>query len=278
MSLSTHMLEAALERSTLLVPEVPGHIRWLSLPGIEGRITSLDHPIANAVGAAAFSDQDAASRIGQIKGIFSAEGKGLTWVVGPISSPRDLGARLLAAGFVKWADIAGMVLTDLDSPIQGNPEICIRRASRRDLEVAAQVMTGGFHIPEEVTRLFMEARLSGSTHPRSDIYMAFLGDRDTPVGCASLDYVPDTPIARLGGSVTLKEHRGKGVYTSLVAQRVADAAAEGMEAIVIQSARVSSEPICRKLGFREICDMAMYSWTPPAQGATVREMADEWTV
>lgn len=267
-----------MERSTFLVPEVPGRLRWLHIPGIEGRITCLDHPIANAVGAAAFSEQDAASRIAQIKSIFSAEGKGLTWVVGPISSPRDLGARLLAADFVKSADLAGMVLTDLSSPIGGNPEVRIRRALRGDLEAAAQVMASGFHLPEGVVRLLMDARLSGATHPRSDIYLAFLGDSDTPVGCASLDYVPDTAVARLGGSVTLKEHRGKGVYTSLVAQRVADAAAEGMEAIVIQSARVSSEPICRKLGFREICDMAMYSWTPPAQGATVREMADEWTV
>lgn len=278
MSVSTAMLKGALERSTFLLPELPGRIRWLSVPGVEGRISELSHFFANMVGAAAFSEEEAAPGIERVRHIFSSEGKGFTWVVGAITSPSDLGARLLEAGFVKITDMAGMVLTDLRSPISTNPELRIRRASSVDVSAASSVMAAGFRVPEEVIRLLLEARLPGTGHPRSDVYLAFFGQSDTPVGCGTIDYVPDLPIARLGGAVTLQEQRGKGVYTSLVARRVADAAANDIEAVVIQSARESSGPICRKLGFREICDMAMYSWIPHTGVADPSELVNDWTV
>jgi predicted N-acetyltransferase YhbS len=272
------MLEQALERSAFLLSELPGRLRHLSLTGIEGRITCLTHPLANAVGAAAFSDSDADAAIERTRQIYAVEGKGLTWVVGPITSPKDMGRRLLSAGFVKFADVAGMVLTDLGTSIERNPSVHIRRALPEDLEIVTLTTARGFGLPEEVIELWMEARLLGSGPPRSDVYLAYIDESDLPVGCAALDYVPGLPIVRLGGAATLKEHRGKGVYTSLVAARLTDAADEGMQAAVIQSARVSSEPICRRLGFREICDMAMYSWTPTAKEKELRKLASDWTV
>ena len=59
-------------------------------------------------------------------------------------------------------------------------------------------------------------------------------------------------------SATLPDFRGYGIYTSLMARRLADAAQDGIEAAVIQAVRATSAPICRKLGFVEIMPMELY--------------------
>ena len=62
------------------------------------------------------------------------------------------------------------------------------------------------------------------------------------------------------GAATLGEHRGHGIYTAMVAARVADARALGKEAAVLQGDRKTSAPICVKLGFAEVCSVDLYVW------------------
>ncbi len=76
-------------------------------------------------------------------------------------------------------------------------------------------------------------------------------------------YIPDSKIVLLGGAATLLEARGRGVYSALVRRRLDDARADGREAAVIQADRDTSAPICAKLGFRELCSMEVFAWTPP---------------
>ena len=61
-----------------------------------------------------------------------------------------------------------------------------------------------------------------------------------PVGWSYLVYLPDSPIVLLGGAATLPEHRGRGIYSALVAKRLADARADGRTAAVIQAVRSTS--------------------------------------
>ena len=77
-------------------------------------------------------------------------------------------------------------------------------------------------------------------------------------------YVPDSPIVLLGGAATVPEARGHGAYTALVKRRLDDARADGREAAIIQADRNTSAPICAKLGFKELCSLELYVWSPPA--------------
>ena len=63
----------------------------------------------------------------------------------------------------------------------------------------------------------------------------------------------------LGGAATLEEHRGKGLYTALVARRLADARADGRTAAIIQADRRTSAPIAAKLGFQELCGLEFFA-------------------
>ena len=90
------------------------------------------------------------------------------------------------------------------------------------------------------------------------VYLAYVEGVDYPVATAGMLYMPDDPIAVMLSAATLPQFRGHGIYTSLMARRLADAHHDGLEAAVIQAVRATSAPICRKLGFREIAGLTMY--------------------
>ena len=90
------------------------------------------------------------------------------------------------------------------------------------------------------------------------VYLAYVEGVDYPVATAGMLYLPDQPIALLLSSATLPDFRGYGIYTSLMARRLADAQQDGIEAAIIQAVRETSAPICRKLGFVEIMPMELY--------------------
>jgi GNAT superfamily N-acetyltransferase len=156
--------------------------------------------------------------------------------------------------------MAALVLTDLETPIRANPEVEIRDVTPDELRAAIPILARAYGLPEDLTQLFADAYAQNQDKVRARSYLAYLAGE--PVSWAFLVYIPDRPIALLGGAGTLPEHRGKGIYTSLVARRLADARADGIEAAVLQAVQSTSAPICRKLGFRDIGVMDFYGWLP----------------
>ena len=60
----------------------------------------------------------------------------------------------------------------------------------------------------------------------------------------------------------MPEHRGRGVYSSLLSRRLWDAHARGKKAAVLQAARATSAPICERHGFVDVCSLEFYLWFP----------------
>ena len=267
MPVSQDALIHAIETSFFLVPELPGRIEHLRIGGLQGRITPTSHPLANLVGAATLDAATADDTIRQVRDRFASEQKAFGWVVGPSSTPGDLRDRLSAAGLSRVDEMVGMALTDLSVPIRANLAVCIREAAGDDLLQASAMMGRAYGLPADVARLFVEALLLGRGQLRSRTYLASLGEGE-PVAFGSLISLPNQPIVLLGGAATMAAHRGQGIYTSLVARRLADARADGAEAAIIQAVRSTSAPICRKLGFTELCGLELFAWTPPTSPPT----------
>ena len=265
MAVSKDILLDAIESGFSLLPPIPGKVEWLAIPGIRSRVTPLSHPWANMVSAATLSPDDADATIHQAIEVFAGQHKAFSWVVGPRTTPADLGSRLRAAGLVKLEEMAGMSLNDLNAPIQANPAVHIREMTPEDLVAASRTIARAFPIPEEFARLFTEILFLVRDRLKTRQYLAFLEGIDEPVATATTIFFANQPIVRLGGASTLEEHRGKGIYTSLVARRLADAREDGAEAAVIEAVRTTSAPVCRKLGFTEICGLELYAWTPESE-------------
>src|SRR5688572_7981259 len=210
-----------------------------------------------------------------VRNRYSRGRKGYGWVTGPMTRPADLGERLVASGLKKDDEMAGMALTDLAVTISVDPTVEIREATLHEAQAGSAMMARAYGIPEEVARFFnvLLAMTDGKVKNRG--YFAYVDGGTEPVGWSYLVYLPDSPIVLLGGAATLPEHRGRGIYSALVAKRLADARADGRTAAVIQAVRSTSAPIAAKLGFREICGLEFYAWEgAPHQDIPMLQLAD----
>lgn len=260
MSVAEDALILAIESSLQVYPPVSGLSEDLGVKGVRGRVSDLSHPLANLVGMADIAPEDVDATLQMVRNRYSRGRKAYGWVTGPLTRPHDLGARLVASGLVKAEEMAGMVLTDLAVPIAVDPKIEIREATLHEAQEASEMMGRAYGMPEEVARFFnvMLAMTDGKV--KNSGYFAFIDGRPDPVAWSYLVYLPDSPIVLLGGAATVPEHRGRGIYSALVARRLADARADGRRAAVIQAVRATSAPICAKLGFREVCGLEFYAW------------------
>jgi GNAT superfamily N-acetyltransferase len=268
-------LTLAVESSLHVYPPVSGLSEDLGIKGVRGRVTDLSHPLANLVGMANIPPEDVDATLKMVRNRYSRGRKGYGWVTGPLTRPHDLGDRLVASGLKKADEIAGMVLTDLAVPISVDPRIEIREGTLHEAQAASAMMGRAYDMPEEVARFFnvLLAMTDGKVKNRG--YFAYVDGGTEPVGWSYLVYLPDSPIVLLGGAATLPEHRGRGIYSALVAKRLADARADGRTAAVIQAVRSTSAPIAAKLGFREICALEFYAWEgAPHQEIPMLQLAD----
>ena len=253
----------AVERTLFVYPEVPGLVKWLEVRGVVGRESPVSHPIANLVGCADLDEHEVDDAIGAVRDRFAPSRKAFGWITSSSSRPRDLPERLVAAGLVKADELAGMVLTDLGHPILTNPEVEVRTADIEQQRRAIPMEADAYGLPPDVADWFTEALIGASDRVRYTTYHAYLAGRPDPVAFGNLVFISGTSIVLLGGAATLSDCRGRGIYTTLVARRLADARAAGADAAVIQAVRGTSAPVCANLGFKEILPMEFYAWVPP---------------
>jgi hypothetical protein len=258
MSIDEHTLLWALETSAFLVPELPGRVERLGVPGVQGRITADSDPFANLVGAATLDEGNVDETIRQVCEIYAGWNKEFGWLVSPLSTPFDLPGRLEGAGLVKSVEMAGMVCTDLGRPIAPNPAVYVHEATADDAEATIFTLAAAMEIPADRTYAMTEALFFSPEPIVRRVYLAYVEGVDYPVATAGMLCMLDQPIALLLSSATLPDFRGYGIYTSLTARRLADAHQDGIEAAIIQAVRATSAPICRKLGFVEIMPMDLY--------------------
>ena len=267
---------AAIESSLQVYPPVSGLSEDLAVKGVRGRVTDLSHPLANLVGMADIAPEDVEATLTMVRNRYSRGRKAYGWVTGPLTRPHDLGARLVASGLKKEDEMAGMVLTDLAVPIAVDQKIEIREATLHEAQAASGMMARAYDMPEEVARFFNVMLAMTDSKVRNRGYFAYVDGGNEPVGWSYLVYLPDSPIVLLGGAATLPEHRGRGIYSALVAKRLADARADGRSAAVIQAVRSTSAPIAAKLGFREVCGLEFYAWEgAPHQDIPMLKLEDQ---
>ena len=275
MSVAADAVIEAIESSLQVYPPVSGLSEDLGVKGVRGRVTDLSHPLANMVGMANIAPDDVAATLKMVRNRFSGGRKAYGWVTGPLTRPHDLGERLVASGLKKIDEMAGMVLTDLAVPIAVDPGIEIREGTLHEAQAASEMMGRAYDMPEEVARFFNVLLAMTGSKVKNSGYFAYVDGGNEPVGWSYLVYLPDSPIVLLGGAATLPEHRGRGIYSALVAKRLADARADGRSAAVIQAVRSTSAPIAAKLGFREVCGLEFYAWEgAPHQEIPMLKIAD----
>ena len=250
-------LVEAIESTLFFYPAVHGLVQDLGIAGLRGRITKVSHPLANLCGDARFSERESESMIEKVRQRYGDLAFG--WVTGPSTRPTDMPRRLEDAGLNHAESLAGMTLTDLATPIPAMGTVRIEETTMKDALVESEMMARAYGLPLDVMRVFNEILAASADRIKQRGYFAYVPGNDKPVAWSFLAYIPDSATVLLGGAATLEEYRGQGLYTALVARRLADARADGRTAAVVQADRNTSAPICAKLGFREICGLEIFA-------------------
>jgi GNAT superfamily N-acetyltransferase len=251
----------AVEASFAMFPDAEGRVSRLRRPGVRGHETPLSHPMVNMITSTQL-DAAADEAIKAVCDHFFDRRKAFGWVVGPSARPADLGERLVKAGLKKAFDSAGMALTDLGIAYHTNPAVRIREATPEDVAMASETMSEAFPAPKEVIQFMYQLLFRDRERLKTRIYLAYMEGSSEPVACSSMGFIPGKPIVHLRGAATNRRYRGRGIYSSLLARRLKDARRDGAEAAVIQAILTTSAPICRRLGFAEVCRLEFYTWSP----------------
>jgi len=261
MPLDHDRLIACLEDIMFRTPRGARGVVPLEFEGVRGRRTPLPTPFTNLVGVAGPDTEVPDDSIAAVLAEFGDSGAAFGWLIGP-NSPDGLAARLDAHGMVLADEFAGLVLTDMERDVPVPDDVTVRELGKEDEEQFAELLARAFGLPPAMVAFLSEILYFAERDVRARNYFAYLDGEADPVAAATTIFDPNDPIVVLAGSAVLEEHRGRGIYRSLVRRRLEDARAEGVEAAVIQAMRSSSAPICRSLGFEEVCSQELYAWAP----------------
>jgi GNAT superfamily N-acetyltransferase len=175
----------------------------------------------------------------------------LVWWVGERSTPVDLASQLAACGF-EPDDPPRLTTLAIASKPGGEATAEVRRVETlEDFLVALEIDWEAFGTPagERVERR-SAARAAWPlirADGRSAVYVASLDGE--PVGFGRVIFTPWAGL--LLGGATLPGARGRGIYTSLVHARWAEAVERGVPRLVV-SAGPMSAPILERLGFERL--------------------------
>jgi len=233
----------------------------LSFRGVRGRRTPLSTPFTNLVGVAGPNEQVPDESIGAVFEEFRGRDMSFGWLVGP-NSPHGLAGRLEERGMVRAEEFSGLALTDLERDIPVSKHVSVRELGKENEEQFAELLSRAFGLPAEMVSFLCEILYFAEAGVRARNYFAYVDGVTEPVAAACTIYDPNDPIVILAGSAVVEEHRGRGIYRSLVRRRLEDVRGDGIEAAVIQAVRSTSAPICRSLGFEEVCSQELYAFSP----------------
>ena len=241
------------------VDETVDGLRYLSgIPIAEynGVIRARFAPDGNSVALAA--------RIRATINYFAGRRQPFFWWVGPTSRPMDLGKYLTDAGLTHLGDGPGMAvdLNAVDERRQGPAGLdIVTVADTGRLRDWVDVAGAGYGEPDDVRQARYDVHLAlglGDDLPLQR-YIAYLHGR--PVAMSELFL--GAGVAGVYDVATAKDARGQGVGAAVTLAPLRRARELGYRIGVLQASEMGVSMYSR-LGFREVCAFALYSWEPGA--------------
>ncbi len=211
--------------------------------------------------SAANTDEHIAEQINR----FSGWDGPFSWDLYSHDQPPDLLERLIAHGFEPEDEPGAVMVLDLtEAPekLFAVPEAGVRRIDRREqladvIAILEAVWGENFSWIDE--RLGENMAVPGYL----SVYVADVDGR--PASCAWIYFNPHSQFAGLFGGATLSEHRGRGLYTALLAARAREARQRGYRFLTIDALPMS-KPIVARRGFRQLATVTSCEYKGQRRG------------
>jgi len=192
---------------------------------------------------------------------FATLGHEFEWKCYSHDTPPDLPDRLRKHGLDADEPEAIMVM-DVTTPpaaLRQPVTLAIRRltdpADLDDVRAVEEVVWGE-------DRGWLLRQLSAELRETPDLLSIYVGYAEgQPVSAGWVRFDPRGRWAGLWGGSTLAAYRGRGFYTALLAVRVQEARARGVQFLTVDASPMS-RPILEKHGFQQIATAVAYNWQP----------------
>ncbi|MFD2226956.1 GNAT family N-acetyltransferase [Microvirga arabica] len=248
-------------RGSLVAP-APGY-RVERVGPIVRLVGASPDPNDNAVTRAQLTEADADREIARQIGFFGALGYAFEWKHFSHDQPASLPEKLRAAGFEAQepetlvALDASQNFADADLGDGIRIEELKNPGALEAIGVVNTAVYGNLRHSEWLVASIAKEKQSDPDAIR--IYAAFAGDQ--PVSVGWVRHKTGDMFGSLWGGSTLKEWRGKGVYSALVAIRAHAARQQGCKWLTVDCSPMSL-PILERRGFQRLSTTTPYIWSP----------------
>lgn len=245
--------EANLYGLTPFYYDFPG-ARKHSGPDVSWCVTDIAFPWCNSAFNARLEAGEAESAIEAFVSEGDRRGVPLFWFLGHDTTPENLGDYLVARGFSKWGDSAGMA-ADLHTLKTGGTRpagLNILRVEDTDtLATWCRIAAEGYGMPPHAEKTLLKWFTIARDLGQPMLFYLALSD-GRPVATSSIF---------LGGGVagvyfvaTIPEARGRGIGFTVTFEPLLEAREMGYRMAILQASKMG-EGVYRKMGFREFCRM-----------------------
>ena len=184
------------------------------------------------------------------------------WVLGPSSTPKNMGELLIKNGFIldKLQGMAyNLKILSTESELLNKVEI-IKIENIETLRVWNDIILTGFAFPKEVRSDFFYEAFSFILLSDRASASAFLAYYDgNPVASSLVLY--KAGVAGIHIVTTLEEARGKGIGTAITLAPLNEAKKLGYETAILHSTEMGLN-MYKRMGFKECCTIELFIWQP----------------
>lgn len=236
-------------------------MRREELPGLVRYVTTDRDPAEGFISWSDLNQENADHVIEEQIEYFRNLNAGFEWKLYDYDQPSDLSQRLLDHGFKKDEPEALMVVDINDLPdMYWSMDVSAVKRVTTPAEVDEIVRMENEVWTEDVSGFARGMKYDLEHYP--DILSVFaVWQCGRVVSAAWMHYLVPTSFASLWGGSTLKEYRGRGFYSSLLAVRAREARQRGFRFLQVD-ASPDSQPILAKHGFRCLAYSTPYEWEP----------------
>ena len=184
------------------------------------------------------------------------------WVIGPSSSPKNMGELLIKNGLDvdKQPGMAyNLKILGAERELLNKVEI-IKVENVETLKVWNDVFLTGFALPKEIISDFFYKAFSFMLLNDTPSVSAFLAYYDgNPVASSVVCY--EAGVAGIYNVTTLEEARGKGIGTAITLAPLHEAKKLGYEIAILHSSEMALN-MYKQMGFKEYCTIDWFVWQP----------------
>lgn len=222
------------------------------------QVTTPSRPIVvyNGMYRSIMDDSDADQIIDEVFESYRARKLPFRWTVGPSARPTDLAERLRRRGMVLFAKTVGMVIPATTEMPPTHPDITVEQVTSETILDWARASASGWGMPEDYISSYAQDMRDQIEMGGGDIAFVLAHYKGEAAGAGTLQLIHG--IGWLKGTSVRPEFRGRGVYQALVSWRLAAMRKRGVEWGAIQATVGTAEPVCRRLGFEEVCSIDVY--------------------